>query len=180
MIYVFLADGFEEIEALAPVDILRRAGLAVKTVAIGKDKTVYSTRKVPVMADILVDDVKLEDIEMIVLPGGQPGADNLYASEKLLKIVQYAYDNGKYMAALCAAPLVFGRMGLLTGKKAVCYPGYEHNLKGAEAQPEKALVCDGKIITGRGPGAATEFAFKLVEILTDKDKADSIRKAMLF
>ncbi len=180
MVYLFLAEGFEEIEALTPVDVLRRAGIPIKTVAIGPEKTVLGSRKVPVVADILFGEVEPDGVDMIILPGGQPGADHLYESEELRRIVRFSFEKNRILAAICAAPLVLGRLGLLEGKKATCYPGYEDNLKGAEVFPEKAVVCDGKIVTARGPGAASEFAFKLVELLADKEKADSIRRAMLF
>ena len=181
MVYVFLAEGFEEIEAITPVDILRRAKIPVTTVAVSNDnKTVSGSKKIPVVADILIKDVSLTDLDMAVLPGGQPGADHLCENDEVKRIVRFASEHGKYVAAICAAPYILGRLGLLDGKKATCYPGYEGELKGAKVSLSEKTICDGKIITGRGPGAASEFAFKLVELIKDQAESDSVRKAMLY
>ena len=161
-IFVFLADGFEEIEALAPVDILRRAGLSVKTVSVMEEQVVAGAHGVPVLADVMFDEVNAEDAEMILLPGGLPGATNLDAHQGLSQMILDFAKEEKPLAAICAAPLVFGNRGLLEGKKATCYPGFETYLKGA--QYTAALVeKDGNFITGKGPGAAMEFAFAIVE-----------------
>ncbi|MCX7614790.1 MAG: DJ-1/PfpI family protein [Clostridiales bacterium] len=180
MVYVFLADGFEEMEAIVPIDILRRADISVKTVAVGSKKTIESTRRIPVVADLLMNEVKLDEIEMIVLPGGQPGVNHLYDCAELRDIVQYAYEQKKYVAAICAAPLILGRLGILRGKKAVCYPGYEGDLTDTDVTKTETLVQDGKVITAKGAGVASTFAFKLVELLKDSKTSESIRKAMIF
>ena len=177
-IFVFLADGFEEIEALTPVDILRRAGLSVKTVSVMDEQVVSGAHGVPVMADVMFDEVNAEDAEMILLPGGLPGATNLDAHQGLSQMILDFAKEEKPLAAICAAPLVFGNRGLLEGKKATCYPGFETYLKGA--QYTAALVeKDGNFITGKGPGAAMEFAFAIVEKYCGMDKVNELKQGMM-
>ena len=177
-IFVFLADGFEEIEALAPVDILRRAGLSVKTVSVMEEQVVAGAHGVPVLADVMFDEVNAEDAEMILLPGGLPGATNLDAHQGLSQMILDFAKEEKPLAAICAAPLVFGNRGLLEGKKATCYPGFETYLKGA--QYTAALVeKDGNFITGKGPGAAMEFAFAIVEKYCGMDKVNELKQGMM-
>ena len=177
-IFVFLADGFEEIEALAPVDILRRAGLSVKTVSVMDEQVVAGAHGVPVLADVMFDEVNAEDAEMILLPGGLPGATNLDAHQGLSQMILDFAKEEKPLAAICAAPLVFGNRGLLEGKKATCYPGFETYLKGA--QYTAALVeKDGNFITGKGPGAAMEFAFAIVEKYCGIDKVNELKQGMM-
>ena len=177
-IFVFLADGFEEIEALAPVDILRRAGLSVKTVSVMDEQVVAGAHGVPVLADVMFDEVNAEDAEMILLPGGLPGATNLDAHQGLSQMILDFAKEEKPLAAICAAPLVFGNRGLLEGKKATCYPGFETYLKGA--QYTAALVeKDGNFITGKGPGAAMEFAFVIVEKYCGMDKVNELKQGMM-
>ena len=177
-IFVFLADGFEEIEALTPVDILRRAGLSVKTVSVMDEQVVAGAHGVPVMADMMFDEVNAEDAEMILLPGGLPGATNLDAHQGLNQMILDFAKEEKPLAAICAAPLVFGNRGLLEGKKATCYPGFETYLKGA--QYTAALVeKDGNFITGKGPGAAMEFAFAIVEKYCGMDKVNELKQGMM-
>ena len=177
-IFVFLADGFEEIEALTPVDILRRAGLPVKTVSVMDEQVVAGAHGVPVLADVMFDEVNAEDAEMILLPGGLPGATNLDAHQGLSQMILEFAKEEKPLAAICAAPLVFGNRGLLEGKKATCYPGFETYLKGA--QYTAALVeKDGNFITGKGPGAAMEFAFAIVEKYCGMDKVNELKQGMM-
>ena len=177
-ILVFLADGFEEIEALTPVDVLRRAGLSVQTVSIMDKQVVAGAHGVPVLADVMFADVNTEDAEMILLPGGLPGATNLDAHEGLGQMVLDFAKEEKPLAAICAAPLVLGNRGLLQGKKATCYPGFETYLQGAEYTA--ALVeKDGNIITGKGPGAAMEFAFAIVEKYCGIDKVNELKQGMM-
>ena len=177
-IFVFLAEGFEEIEALTPVDVLRRAGLSVQTVSIMKEQVVAGAHGIPVKADVMFDEVYAEDAEMILLPGGLPGATNLDAHEGLAKMILDFAKAEKTLAAICAAPLVFGNRGLLEGKKATCYPGFETYLKGA--QYTAALVeKDGNFITGKGPGAAMEFAFAIVEKYCGIDKVNDLKQGMM-
>lgn len=177
-IFVFLADGFEEIEALAPVDILRRAGLSVKTVSVMDEQVVAGAHGVPVLADVMFDEINAEDAEMILLPGGLPGATNLDAHQGLSQMILDFAKEEKPLVAICAAPLVFGNRGLLEGKKATCYPGFDTYLKGA--QYTAALVeKDGNFITGKGPGAAMEFAFAIVEKYCGMDKVNELKQGMM-
>ena len=177
-IFVFLAEGFEEIEALTPVDVLRRAGLSVQTVSVMDEQIVAGAHGVPVLADKMFAEINPEDAEMILLPGGLPGATNLDAHEGLGQMIQDFAKEDKPLAAICAAPLVFGNRGLLQGKKATCYPGFETYLQGAEYTA--ALVeKDGNFITGKGPGAAMEFAFAIVEKYCGIDKVNELKQGMM-
>lgn len=177
MVYVFLADGFEEVEAIAPVDILRRAGINVKTVAVtSSGKSVRGAHGITVTADIEASEVK-DDFEMMVMPGGMPGTVNLEKSAVVQKCIDSAVKRGAFIAAICAAPSILGHKGLLSGKKAVCYPGLEKELQGATVMSSK--VCrDGKIITGNGPGAAFEFGYLLAECLGGD--AEDVKSGMLY
>ena len=177
-IFVFLAEGFEEIEALTPVDVLRRAGLSVQTVSVMDEQVVAGAHGVPVLADKMFAEINPEDAEMILLPGGLPGATNLDAHEGLSQLILDFAEADKPLAAICAAPLVLGNRGLLQGKKATCYPGFETYLQGAEYTA--ALVeKDGNIITGKGPGAAMEFAFAIVEKYCGIDKVNELKQGMM-
>ena len=177
-IFVFLAEGFEEIEALTPVDVLRRAGLSVQIVSVMDEQIVAGAHGVPVLADKMFAEINPEDAEMILLPGGLPGATNLDAHEGLGQMIQDFAKEEKPLAAICAAPLVFGNRGLLQGKKATCYPGFETYLQGAEYTA--ALVeKDGNFITGKGPGAAMEFAFAIVEKYCGIDKVNELKQGMM-
>jgi 4-methyl-5(b-hydroxyethyl)-thiazole monophosphate biosynthesis len=176
MVYVFLADGFEEIEALTPMDVLRRAGLDVRTVGVGS-KRVTGSHRVEVIADIEEKEMEFDSLQAVVLPGGLPGAVNLDRSRSVQKAVARCFEGGGYVAAICAAPSVLGHMGLLKGKRATCSPGFEKELLGAEFCDE-SVVADGKIITGNGPGAAMPFALKLAEVLSGEETARRLRKSM--
>ena len=183
MVYVFLAEGFEEIEALAPVDLMRRAGLSVETVSIVENRrAVTGARGIPVQADITINDVDINKAELIVLPGGMPGTTNLAACDKLMAIVDdfaKANDNNKRVAAICAAPArILGARGLVNGRKATCYPGMENELIGAEFVTD-AVVTDGNITCSRGMGCAVEFGLELVALLCGQDKADELRKSVV-
>lgn len=177
MIYVFLANGFEETEAIAPIDILRRSELDVKTVGIGEE-VVVSSHGIAVIPDITeVDFVPSDDIDMIVLPGGMPGTLNLEKSRTVQEAIDYCVQNDKYIAAICAAPSILGKKGILQGKKAVCFPGFEQFLEGAEI-PSEGVVRDGRIITAKGAGVAIEFGLELSEVLAGKAKAAKIKAAL--
>lgn len=178
MIYVYLADGFEEIEAIAPVDILRRCGMEVKTVGV-TGKTVTGAHGICVEADILPETVDLNAAQMLILPGGMPGTTNLEKDSRVTDAVAKANAQGKYIAAICAAPSVFGHMGLLEGKHATCYPGFEAELHGAIVS-EDGVVCDGNIITAKGAGCASDFGFLLAGLLADGKDVLKIRKAMQY
>lgn len=181
MVYVHLAEGFEEVEALTCVDVLRRADIKVQTVSITGERTVMGTHGIPVVADVLYEEADYSTCEMIVLPGGLPGADNLQAHEGLAKhICSFAKDAAdKKLAAICAAPQVFGACGVLEGKKATIYPGMEDYLKGGQPTGKNVTV-DGNIITGMGPAIAMEFALALVKELKGKEAADQVAGGMLF
>ncbi|MFV0469285.1 MAG: DJ-1 family glyoxalase III [Dysgonomonas sp.] len=175
-IYVFLTTGFEEIEALAVVDILRRAGLGVRTVSLETEKKVIGSHAIPVEADLLFEEVNFEDAELLVLPGGTV---RINEHEGLKKQILAFYNNGNNVAAICAAPMVFGGLGMLNGKKATAYPGFEGYLAGAILETDKSVVVDGNIITGRGPGLSLEFGLTLVEIVAGKTKRDEVAAGLL-
>lgn len=177
-IYLFLAEGFEEVEALGTVDVLRRAGLPVKTVSIMGQQEVTGAHQVTVKADMLFDEEALRDAEMLILPGGMPGALNLNEHKELRHVILAYFAAGRPMAAICAAPMVYGNLGLLKGKKATCYPGFEKYLEGAV--PTGALVeQDANFITGKGPGATFEFAMTIVEKFCGKAKVAELKQGML-
>lgn len=175
LVYAFLADGLEEVEALAVVDILKRAGIETKTVSVKADKEVKSSHDIIIKTDLLFEEADFDKADMIFLPGGIPGTPNLAAHKGLMdKIVEFN-EKGKKIAAICAAPSILGNLGLLEGKKATCYPGFEDELKGADYTSDK-VVTDGNITTAKGLGAAIEMGLELVKIFIDKDTADDIAK----
>ena len=178
-VYLFLADGFETVEALAPVDVMRRAGIEVVTVSIMKRPEVVSAQNVKVVADELFENVSLGDAAALVLPGGGVGTDNLSAHGQLRAALVDAHSKGLLVAAICAAPMVLGRIGILKGRKATCYPGCEGDLFGAEytATPVQE---DGNIITGCGPGVSFDFGFAIVERLCGADVVAVLRSQMQF
>ena len=177
MIYMFIAEGFEEIEALCPLDLMRRAGLEVKTVGVG-GASVTGAHGITVSTDLSDNDLLDENVEMIFLPGGMPGTLNLAASDVVRTAILNAHKNGSYIAAICAAPSILGDMGLLKGKNAVCYPGFEERLTGATVCYDK-VVLDGKLLTARGMGAALDMGLKIVEIFCGKTAADDLRHAVI-
>lgn len=176
MVYVLLVDGFEEIEAIEPIDILRRGGVDVKTVGVYK-KEVVGSHGIKIEADIEIDDVA-DDMTLLMLPGG-PGHNLIFESEKAKELILKASQKDLYISAICASPSILGKMGLLSGKKATCFPGFEEYLEGATLSDEKAVI-DGKIITGKGAGAAAEFGFLMLAVLADKDVADKIKDGMQY
>lgn len=169
-VLVFLAEGFEEIEAITPIDVLRRAGVEVITVSITGNLYVEAAHGVIIKADTSIDKVSFDDVAMLLLPGGMPGASNLDNCDFLKEKIVVFYKQGKYIAAICAAPLVLGGLELLKGKNVTCYPGYEQNLIGANPKGT-SIEIDGNIITAKGVGAAMEFALTLVSILVDEKTA---------
>lgn len=177
MVYVFLANGFEEVEALAPVDILRRADVEVKTVGIGSN-IIRGSHGIPVITDLDSNEIKLdESIEMIVLPGGMPGTVNLEANDNVQKAIDFCIDNNKYISAICAAPSILGHKGILDGKNATCFPGFENEL-GKACYSDELVVNDGKITTAKGAGAAVKFGLKLVELLVSKEKSEALEASL--
>ncbi|MCH5182367.1 MAG: DJ-1/PfpI family protein [Prevotellaceae bacterium] len=177
--YIALADGFEEAEFTLPYDILLRAGVAVHTVSTGNSREVRSAHGLCLVADTLLADTDLADGQLLFLPGGMPGSENLSKSEALATWIRHYADCGKWLAAICAAPLVYGRMGLLEGRSATCYPGFENELTGARPLPQ-TVVRDGQFITGCGPGAGFAMGHALAEVLTDKATADAVLRQMMF
>lgn len=178
-VYVFLADGFEEIEALATVDILRRSGVQVTTVSIHSTEVVTGAHGVTVVADCVFGAHSYAEADMLVLPGGMPGAANLDAHEGVCAALKAHAEAGKWLGAICAAPMVFGHLGLLVGKKATCYPGFESHLEGAEYTTGSSEA-DGNIITGKGPAAVFSFAYALAEALVGKKVVDQVKAGMLY
>lgn len=177
MIYVFLAKGFEEIEALTVVDFLRRAELEVYTVGIGS-KIVSGSHNIPVFCDLDESEVEVDpDIDAVVLPGGMPGTLNLEASSKVNEMIDYCAQNDKYICAICAAPSVLGHKNLLNGKTATCFPGFENELYGANLSSD-FVCCDGKIITAKGMGSAILFSMEIASKFVDKNKAEKIKDSL--
>ncbi len=179
MFYCFLATGFEEIEAITTVDMLRRAGIDMKTVAVTEDKklTVTGAHNIPVTADMHITDTGTAELEGVFLPGGMPGTTNLDESELVRNLISFCADNDKYIFAICAAPSVLGHMGLLKGRNATCYPGFESELAGAQLSDEPA-VQDGRIITGKGPGATVQFASLIITELKGSTVCSDLKSAM--
>ena len=177
MIYMFLAEGFEEVEALAPLDLMRRAGCSVTTVGVGGSR-VTGAHGISVKADITEDDYNDPAPQLIFLPGGMPGTLNLAKSPVVCGAVRTAAANGAYLAAICAAPSILGDMGLLCGKEAICYPGFEDRLAGATIS-QRRVVRDGTILTAAGMGVAVEFGLAIVELLCGAEKAEELRRAVL-
>ncbi len=176
MVYLFLAEGFEEIEALCPLDLLRRAGVKVMTVGVGA-KVVRGSHHIETIADITTFEadrlLEKNPIDMVILPGGMPGTLNLQKDPTVNLFLDRAVSEGKPIAAICAAPLILGERGLLNGRRATCFPGFEDKLAGAEVTGEK-VVMDGPFITGKGMGAAFDFGLALVQTLVSREKADEL------
>lgn len=178
-VYVFFADGFEEIEGLTVVDMLRRVNVETVMVSINKTKTVTGAHGIVITADGVFEDYTYEDGTMAVLPGGMPGTNHLMAHEGLKKVLFSYHKEKKYLAAICAAPSVLGMNGLLAGRHATCYPGFEEKLLDAKALPD-AVVMDGNLITSRGMGTAIPFGAALVSVLVGEEKAEELLKAIQY
>lgn len=178
MVYLFMANGFEECEALVPLDILRRANIEVKTVGIGGN-TITGSHGISVNCDTVNKDLSFVDLKGIILPGGLPGATNLEADKTVQTAIDYCAENSLLISAICAAPQILGHKGLLKGKNAVCFPGFEKELTGAHIVNQK-VVQDGNYITAWGAGAAFEFGFKILEHLTDNQTAQNLQRAMKY
>lgn len=178
MYYLFLANGFEETEAIGPLDILRRAELEVYTVGVG-GKVIMGAHNVPVVADVIDCEIAPDkDCEGIILPGGMPGTLNLEKAESVQRFIDFCIENNRMIGAICAAPSILGHKGLLEGKKAVCFPGFEEQLQGAKVCDD-AVMRDGNIITACGAGAALEFGFELVRYICGDAAAEHYKGAML-
>lgn len=179
MIYLFLAEGFEECEALSPLDILRRANIEIKTVGIG-GKIITGSHGIKISADLDEKEILLNDeLKGIILPGGMPGTLNLEKSETVQKAVDFCYKNNLLLSAICAAPLILGHKNILNGKKATCFTGFEKDLYGANIQ-NLPVALDENIITAYGAGAAFEFGFELLKYLTTEEISENMKKQMRY
>lgn len=179
-VYEFLANGFEDIEALAPVDILRRGGVEVVTVSITGSEFVTSAHGVSVKADATFEAAgDFSDADLLLLPGGMPGAKNLNEHEGVRQALLRQHEAGRRIGAICAAPLVLGGLGLLKGRRATCYPGFEETLTGAEYTAELVTV-DGNITTGRGPAAALPYGYKLLSYFADEATVAALEQGMIY
>ena len=178
MVYVLLGTGFEEVEAIAPIDLMRRSGIDVCTVGV-TGKTVYGGHNIGVEADILLEEMNYSDMEMIVLPGGLGGVASARASECALQALRYAWENDRYVAAICAGPTVLADLHITDGKEVTCYPGCESGMGTAQCVPNAACVRTGKLITGTSAGCAVPFALALIEALKGKEAADTVARQIV-
>ena len=178
MVYMLLGTGFEETEAIAPLDLLRRAGVDVLTVGV-TGKTVYGGHNIGVEADITIDEMDLTNLEMIILPGGLGGVASARASQPALDALRFAWNNGKFVAAICAGPTVLADLGITDGKNSTCYPGCESGMGNAKMIPDAACVRDGNLITGTSAGCAIPFGLKLIEALKGTEEAERIAKQIV-
>ena len=177
MVYMLLGTGFEETEAIAPLDLLRRAGVQAATVGIN-GKVVYGSHKIGVEADMEISEMDLTNLDMIVLPGGLGGVASIKASQPALEAVRFAWENGKYVAAICAGPTILAQLGITDGKNATCYPGCESQM-GTANMVQAAAVTDGKVITGTSAGCAVPFGLALIAALKGQDAAETIAKQIV-
>lgn len=178
-IAVFFADGYEEIEALTVVDLCRRAGIETIMVGVTNDKCVTGSHGIPVVMDMGLLDVDFDSLDMIVLPGGMPGTKNLEACELLMDKVDAFFAAGKDVAAICAAPSIFGHRGIVDGKKACCYPGFEEHMTGAVVT-KNSVEAEGNVITSRGMGCAIDFSLAIVEKYAGAEKAKALSEAIIY
>ena len=176
MLYMFFAQGFEEVEAIAALDVIRRAGIEIKSVGVG-DNSVTGSHGITVICDTVDSEISVDGIDGVILPGGMPGTTNLYDCDKVHNAIDYCAENGKLLCAICAAPLILGRKGLLDGKEAVCFPGFEDELKGAVISNN--FVCtDGNVITAKGMGSAVNFGLAIVAYLKGQAVADTLKASL--
>lgn len=179
-VYAMIADGSEEVECLAVVDVLRRSGIETVLVSAGESREIVSSHQIPIQADATVAETDFSDGDVIFLPGGMPGAENLSACEPLIAALRQAYEDGRRIAAICAAPgVVLGRHGFLEGRTATCFPGFEKDFKGAEYTMQ-GVVTDGNITTGRGLGFAIDLGLELVRLLSGTDAAEDVKKKIQY
>lgn len=178
MVYIILGTGFEEIEAVAPCDILRRGGVEVKFAGIG-GTLIKGGNGITVQADCTVEEMDLKNMELIMLPGGMGGVRSILGSEAAMSTIKYAHESGKLVSAICAAPTILAKLGITDGKHATVYPGMEDQM-GSAIMEDSAAVRDGKVLTGRAPGAALEFGYMLLEELKDAQTAQRVRSGMVY
>lgn len=178
-VYAFLADGFEETEAIAVIDLIKRGGIDIEMVSVMGRKEVVGAHNIKIEADSLVEDIDIDNADMLFLPGGMPGTTNLAACTRLCDAIVRYNNAGKKLAAICAAPSVFGELGVLEGKKATCYPGFEEKLKGATYVGDKA-VTDKNVSTARGMGAAIELGLEIVRVFEGEEKSKEVAESIRF
>ncbi|MCF0127144.1 MAG: DJ-1/PfpI family protein [Pseudobutyrivibrio sp.] len=176
---IFFASGCEEIEGLTVVDVLRRAGMEITMVSITGEKLVTSSHSVSFMTDALFEEMDFSDYDALILPGGMPGSNNLYAYTPLIELLKEFYQKGKLVSAICAAPFILGQLGFLEGRNATCFPGFEDRLTGAEYK-DVPVIIDGNVITARGMGAAIDFALAIVEYASDSVAAEALAKKFMY
>lgn len=179
-VYAFMANGLEEVECLAAVDVMRRAGVEVTLVSISKERTVVGAHHISIVADALFEEVNCDEADLLFLPGGMPGTINLSQHEGVIKLLCKFNEEGKRLAAICAAPSVLGQLGLLDGKSATCYPGFGDKLIGATYMSRAGVVTDGNVTTARGLGYALDLGLEIVELLCGPEKADEIKNAIQY
>lgn len=178
MVYMFLGTGFEETEAVTPLDLMRRAGMEVLTVGL-TGKTIRSSHGIPIEADITIGEMDLTDVEMVVLPGGLGGVASLRACPEALEAIRFAWDNGKRVAAICAGPTVLADLHIPDGLHATCYPGHEQNMGAAIMEENKAVVVDGRLITGTSAGCSIPFGLALIAALKGQEAADKVAQQIV-
>ena len=178
MVYMLLGTGFEETEAIAPLDLLRRAGIDVLTVGVN-GKVIYGGHNIGIEADILLSQMDLTDLDMIILPGGLGGVTSVRASEEAMNALKFAWDNGKFVAAICAGPTVLADLGITSGKQATCYPGCEDGMGDAIMIADAAAVRDGRLITGTSAGCAVAFGLELIKALKGEQEAERIKNQIV-
>lgn len=177
--YIFLASGFEETEYIATIDLLRRAKIDVESISISEEKEVIGAHNIVILADKVFSEVDFSDAEMLILPGGMPGTNNLNNFKPLLEILKKHYSENKPIAAICAAPLIFGQLGFLENQKACCYPGFEQELKGANVL-DCSAVTSGEVITGQSAGGVFDFALQIISKLRGKELAQQISEQIIY
>lgn len=178
MVYMLLGDGFEETEAIVPLDLLRRADIPVQTVTLDKE-TVFGGHSIGIKADVHIEKASPENAQMVILPGGLGGVKSCLSCQMALNLLSDAWKNGAYIAAICAGPTVLAKLGITSGKQVTCYPGCEKDMHNAICIPNAACVADGKVITGTSAGCATAFGLKLIEVLKGKETAEQIAKQIV-
>lgn len=175
---IFLAEGFEEIEAVATIDVLRRGGLDLTIASVKESKEVTGSHGITIIAEQLFNEMYFDAFDMLILPGGMPGTKNLRAHIELCELLLRFYQENKVLCAICAAPSILGELGILDGKKATCYPGFEGALKGCEVL-DQPVVASGRIITGKGAGVAIQFGLEILRLIKDAEYVDSLQKSLI-
>ena len=179
MLYIFMADGFEEVEAVATIDVIRRSGIEVLTVSVGGEPAVKGAHGMTFVCDKIIEEVSpYDELEGVILPGGMPGTLNLQKSKEVNSFIDFCAESDKLLCAICAAPMILGRKGLLQGRRAVCFPGFEDRLTGAHIS-RRRVVLDGKVLTAAGMGVALEMGLKIVEIFCGAEAADKLKHGIL-